>query len=142
MKYTDMALFKGRLKTAVQKWGESKIDALFPSKPQLRVFAKRGFDNLLTRHDARINKAIDTALLFVADSKGNIDSDVAIDTLADLFNEMDIRKYDVGGMGISIGKGAVSIDLPHHFIYDMLVGNLGQIRFTTEDILELKAMFA
>ena len=142
MKYNDIALFKGKLKTNIQKWAEEKIDMLFPSKPQVRVFAKRGLDNLLSRHDARINKAIDTALLFVGDKDGTVDSDVAIETLAALFNEMDVRKYDIAGIGINVGKGAISIDFPHHFVYDMLVGNLGQVKITTDDLLELKGMFA
>ena len=142
MKYNDIALFKGKLKTNIQKWAEGKIDQLFPSKPQIRVFAKRGLDNLLSRHDARINKAIDTALIFIGNKDGSIDSDTAIETLAALFNEMDVRKYDIAGIGVNIGEGAVNIDFPHHFIYDMLIGNLGQIKITTEDILELKEMFA
>ena len=141
MKYNDIALFKGKVKTAIQQWGEQKIDALFPNKAQLRVFAKRGFDNLLERHDARINKAIDTAMLFVADKHGCIDSDVAIDMLVDLFKEMEVQKYDLFGISVGVGKGAVTLDFPHHFVYDMLIGNLGQVKFTAEDFLELKGMF-
>lgn len=141
MKYADIAEFTGKCKTAIQQWGDKKIDELFPNKPQLRVFAKRGLDNILTRHDARINKAIDTAMLFVADGNGCIDSDVMIDTLVDLFKEMDVQKYDLWGIGLGVGKGAVTLDFPHNFVYDMLIGNLGQVKFTAEDILELKDMF-
>ena len=141
MKYTDIAQFKGECKTAIQQWGEEKIDALFPTKPQLRVLAKRGFDNLLTRYDHRMNTAIDTALLFVADKNGTIDSDVAIDMLVSLFQEMDIQQYTLWGIDMSVGRGSVVIDLPHHPMLDLLVGNLGQVKFTAEDILELKEMF-
>ena len=141
MKYTDIAQFKGECKTAIQQWGEEKIDALFPSKPQLRVLAKRGFDNLLTRYDQRMNSAIDTALLFIGDKNGTVDSDAAIDMLVSLFQEMDVQKYKFWGIDMSIGKGLITIDLPHHPVYDMLVGNLGQIKFNADDILELKDIF-
>lgn len=141
MKYTDIAQFTGKCKTAIQQWGEKKIDELFPSKPQLRVFAKRGFDNFLTRYDTRINKAIDTAMLFVADGQGCIDSDVAIDTLVSLFNEMDVQKYDLWGIEVGVGKGAVTLDFPHTLLFDMILGNLGQVKLTADDLLELKAMF-
>ena len=142
MKYTDIAEFTGKCKTAIQQWGDSKIDQLFPYKPQLRVFAKRGLDNILTRHDQRINKAIDTAMLFVADGNGCIDSDVLVDTLVSLFQEMDVQHYDLFGLGVGVGKGAITIDFPHNFLYDMLIGNLGQVKLTADDLLELKNLFA
>lgn len=141
MKYTDIAKFKGECKSVIQQWGEEKIDALFPNKPQVRTFAKRGLDNLLARYDARMNSAIDTALLFIADNNGTVDSDVAIDMLVSLFKEMEVQKYSFWGMDMGIGQGAITIDLPHNPIYDLLVGNLGQVKFTAEDILELKDMF-
>ena len=141
MKYTDIAQFIGKCKTAMQQWGDKKIDELFPNKPQLRVFAKRGLNNVLTRYDDRINKSIDTAMLFVADEKGCIDSDVAIDTLVSLFKEIDVRSYNLWGVDVGVGKGAVTLDFPHNFMFDMLIGNLGQVKFTAEDILELKTMF-
>ena len=141
MKYTDIAQFKSECKTAIQQWGEEKIDALFPAKPQLRVLAKRGLDNILTRYDHRMNTAIDTALIFVADKNGTIDSDAAIDMLVSLFQEMDVQKYTLWGIDMSVGHGSVIIDLPHHPMLDLFVGNLGQVKFTAEDILELKEMF-
>ena len=141
MKYTDIAKFKGECKSAIQQWGEEKIDALFPGKPQMRVMAKRGFDNLLTRCDHKMNTAIDTALLFVGDKNGTVDSDTAIDMLVGLFQEMDVQKYNAWGIDMCIGKGAITIDLPHHPMLDLFVGNLGQIKFTSDDLLELKELF-
>ena len=141
MKYADIAEFTGKCKTAVQQWGERKIDELFPGKPQLRALAKRGFDNILTRYDAKINKTIDTAMLFIADDKGNIDSDVVVDHLVSLFQEMDVQKYDVWGLDLAVGKGAITIEFPHNIMYDMLFGNLGKVKLTADDILELKDMF-
>lgn len=142
MKYTDMAQFTGKCKTAVQQWADKKIDELFPYKPQLRVFAKRGVDNILTRYDTRINKALDTAMLFVADGNGCIDSDVMVDTVVALFNEMEVQKYTVWGMDVGVGRGAVTINFPHNMVFDMLLGNLGQVKFTADDFLELKDLLA
>lgn len=142
MKYTDMAQFTGKCKAAVQQWADKKIDELFPYKPQLRVFAKRGVDNILTRYDTRINKALDTAMLFVADGNGCIDSDVMVDTVVALFNEMEVQKYTVWGMDVGVGRGAVTINFPHNMVFDMLLGNLGQVKFTADDFLELKDLLA
>ena len=76
--------------------------------------------------------------LFVADKQGVVDSDVMIDTLCNLFKEMEERKYPMGMVDVTIGKGQLVIDLPHNLFLEMLVGDLGKVKFTTEDIKEFK----
>lgn len=138
MKKEDLNMFKGEIKDAIQQWGEGKIDTLFPQKAATKSFFKNAFNNLLSREDSRINKWLDTAFLFIADKNGTIDSDVMIDTVDSLFKEMDSKEYDFGMVHVVVGKGEVIIGFPRNILFDMLVGNMGSVKFTSEDIGELK----
>lgn len=138
MKIDDVNQFKGELKGSMQSWAENKVDELFASRPQSRVFMKNAINNVMTRFDDKLNKYIDMMFLFVADKQGVVDSDVMIDTLCNLFKEMEERKYPMGMVDVTIGKGQLVIDLPHNLFLEMLVGDLGKVKFTTEDIKEFK----
>jgi hypothetical protein len=138
MRIEDVNQFKGQLKSAMQSWAESKVDELFANRASARVFMKNAVNNMMNRWDSKINSYIDTMFVFVADKDGIVDSDLMIDTLANLFKEMDERKYPMGMVDITVGKGQLVIDLPHNLFLEMLVGDLGKVRFTTEDIKEFK----
>lgn len=138
MKIDDVNQFKGELKGAMQSWAESKVDELFASRPQAKVLMKNGINNVMNRFDDKLNKYIDMMFLFVADKNGVVDSDVMIDTLASLFKEMDERHYAIGMVDVTVGKGQLLIELPHNLFLEMLVGDLGRVKFTTEDIREFK----
>lgn len=140
MKYEDKSKFIGEVKTAVQEWAEGKIDALFPNKPQARALLKRGLNNRLTREDERVNRMLDTALLFVADERGTIDSDAVVDIVADLLTEMDVQRYQMGIVEVMAGKGEVVVSLPQNVYLDMIVGRLGTVRLTVDDLRELKEL--
>ena len=138
MKKEDLNLFKGEIKDAIQQWGDGKIDALFPQKAATKSFFKNALNNLLSKEDLKINRWLDAAFLFIADKNGTIDSDVMIDTVNSLFKEMDVKEYDFGMVHVVIGKGEAIIGFPRNILFDMLVGNLGSVKFTSEDIGELK----
>lgn len=138
MKIDDVNQFKGELKTAMQSWAESKVDELFASRPQARVFMKNAISNVMNRFDDKLNKYIDMMFLFVADKNGVVDSDVMVDTVANLFKEMDERHYAMGMVDVTVGKGQLLIELSHNLFLEMLVGDLGRVKFTTEDIREFK----
>ena len=70
MKVTDINQFKGDLKTQLQIWAESKIDGIFPTKPQVRGILKKGLNNYMYRLDDKLDKMIDNSLLFLGDEKG------------------------------------------------------------------------
>ncbi len=138
MKIEDVTQFKGAIKNALQDWGNAKIDEMLSKKAAPKAFLKNGLNNMLTRYDTNINKWVDTIFLFVADENGVIDSDTMIDTLADIFKEMPKKEYSFGYFGMVAGDGEVVISFPHNFLMDMLVGDMGSVKFTTEDILEFK----
>lgn len=140
MKKEDLNQFKGEIKTAVQTWAEGKIDSLFPDKAHTRTFFKNGLSNFLARKDALMNKWLDTGFLFVSGEDGTIDSDVMVDNLVSLFEEMDVREYQLGMAKVTVGKGQVIVDMPHNFLLDMFIGSLGSIKFTSEDLRELKEL--
>ena len=140
MKYDEFFRFKGQLKTAIQTWTEDKIDTLLEGKEMARTLLKRGLNNWLTRQEASIDKGLDTALLFIADEHGHVDSDTMVDMAVELFREMDEREYRlIGGMATaSVGHGAITITLPDNPYMDMIFGKWGTIRITSDDLLEFK----
>lgn len=138
MRIEDVNQFKGELKSAFQQWGESKIDELFAERAAARTFMKNGLNNMLNRFDGKINSYVDTFFLFVADESGRVDSDTMIDSLAGLFKEMKEHKYPMGMVDVTVGNGQLVIDLPHNIFLEMLVGDLGKVKFTTEDIKDFK----
>lgn len=141
MKTDDINRFKGQLKTAIQEWGYSKIDEILPNKPQVRTFLKNGFNNILVRQDAKLNKYIDGLVLFVGNEQGVIDTDVMVDMVADMFKELEPHKYQFEMFDIEIGRGEVVLNLPQNYMYDLLFGGSGRFRMTADDILELKNYF-
>lgn len=141
MKIEDVNQFKGTIKNALQDWGNAKIDEMLPKRAGAKAFLKNGLGNMLTRYDAYVNKWVDSIFLFVADENGAINSDTMIDTLSDIFSEMPKKEYSFGSFGIVAGAGEVIISFPHNFLMDMLVGDMGSVKFTTEDILEIKNFF-
>lgn len=136
MKATDINQFKGELKTAIQSWGNSKIDELFKNSIS-RTFAKNGLNNMLNRYDASMNKGIDMLWMFIADENGVVDSDVLVDNVIAMLKEMDLKEYNIMGLNMTIGKGEVAIEMPKNIFFDMLVG-CSKIRFTSNDINEFK----
>lgn len=139
MKAEDLTKFKGEIKSAMQDWGESKIDELFPGKASAKQFMKNGLHNMLNRYDQQMNQYLDQLFLFVADERGVIDSDVMVDTIAGIFSEIDpIQQYNLGFVDVTIGKGELGIHLPDNMFLNMLVGQRGAIKFTTNDILDFK----
>lgn len=139
----ETARLTGDLKAAVRKWAYGKIDELAADRPKLKaasVYLKRGLNNYMEREDKRINSMVDSLTLFVADKDGKIDTDMLIDDAVTMFKEMDVAYAEIGSFGIEYGKGAVTINIPHNVFLDMIFGDLGQIRITAEDILEIKQL--
>lgn len=140
----EINTFKSDLKSNIQAWTEDKIDKLSTTRPKLKaasVYMKRGLNNWLDREDMRINKIVDNLLLFVTDESGNINTDIIIDDLINMFNGMDVRQAQVGFINVEYGKGEIKINIPHNPMLDLLFGDLGQVKITSEDILEIKKMF-
>ncbi len=141
----ETAKLTDNLKVAVKEWANGKIDELAAGRPKLKaasVYLKRGLDNWMEREDKRINSMVDGIALFVADKDGNIDTDTLIDDAVAMFKEMDVNFSEIGMFGIEYGKGVITVNIPHNLLLDMIFGDLGQIRITADDLLEIKQMIA
>ena len=135
--------FKGDLKTSIQSWVEGKIDALCDGKPKMKaasVYLKRGLNNYLSREDLRINRAVDNALLFITDENGAIDTDVVVEDVVEMFKNMERQEKRIGMFRLEYGQGEIKITIPDNPFMDMIFGNLGMVRITADDLLELKEL--
>lgn len=133
---SDIAAFKGNLKTAVQMWSNDLVDELFAS-PVRRRNVKRFIGNWLDFQDERINKWLDNVVLVGLDKDGNINSDLIIEEAAALFKEFDYHTTLLG-CNIDISSGKAVISLPDNMMTYLLFGNKSGFSFSEQDILKLK----
>ena len=133
---SDIAAFKGNLKTAVQMWSSDLVDELFAS-PVRRRNVKRFIGNWLDFQDERINKWLDNVVLIGFDKDGNINSDLIVDEAAALFKEFDYHTI-LWGCNIDVSNGKAVVSLPDNIATYLLFGNKSGFSFTEQDILKLK----
>ena len=137
----DINLLKGDIKTALMQWSEGKLNALCMAHPQLKpmsVYLRRGLTNYLDRIDDKVDSAVDMLLLFVADKDGNIDTDTLINDAVEMFKLSDVHQSNIGVFDLTYGAGEILLTMPHNPLLDIFFGNLGQIKLTADDLLELR----
>ena len=133
---SDIAAFKGNLKTAVQMWSSDLVDELFVS-PVRRRNVKRFISNWLDFQDERINKWLDNVVLVGLDKDGNINSDLIVEEAAALFKEFDYHTT-LWGCNIEISNGKAVVSLPDNMMTYLLFGNKSGFSFSEQYILKLK----
>jgi hypothetical protein len=138
MKASDVNAFKGQLKDALVGWAGSMVDQMLPNKVAARTLFKNAIGNVVSRFDEKVNQLVDYAFLVFGDSSGVIDTDTTIDMLCDMLNEMKPTDYSLGFANTTIGKGEIRIQFPHNIFSDLIVGDLGGVKFTSADIKQLK----
>lgn len=146
MMYTKDSIHKLKedLKRNLQTWAEGKIDTLCAERPKMKyasVYLKRGLRNWIAREDARLDSMTDGVLLFVTDENGCVNTDVVIQDLVGMFKEMDVQQAHVGSFLVEYGKGELKIAIPHNPLLDLVFGDLGEVKITSEDLLEMKDLF-
>ena len=138
MRVSDVNAFKGQFKDAALKWVGSLVDQMLPNKVAARTLVKNAIGNVLARLDGKINQMVDTAFVMFGDANGVVDTDTTIDLLCDMLKEMPHKEYSFGMVGLKAGNGEIRIEFPHNIFSDLLVGDLGGVKFSTDDIKELK----
>lgn len=133
---SDIAAFKGNIKTAVQMWTSDLVDDLFAS-PVRRRNIKRFIGNWLDFQDERINKMLDNVVLVGLDKDGNIDAGLIIDEAAALFKEFDYHTA-LWGCEVDVSNGKAVVSLPDNMVSYLLFGSKSGFSFTEQDILKLK----
>jgi hypothetical protein len=138
MRVSDVNAFKGQFKDASLKWAGSLVDQMLPNKVAARTLVKNAIGNVLARLDGKVNQMVDTAFVMFGDADGVVDTDSTIDLICDMLKEMPQKEYSLGMLSAKVGKGEVFIAFPHGIFSDLLVGDVGGVRFTTEDFKQLK----
>jgi len=138
MKTDDLFSLKGKVKDAVVRWGDMMVDRMFPKMPQLRAGLKRGVNNLVSRYDDKANTWLDGIFLMAGDEAGNVDTDTLVDMAADILDELPVSSLDLYVFRADIGKGEIVLRFPDGFLASALTGELGGVRITREDIIEMK----
>lgn len=138
MRVTDVNAFKGQFKDALLNWTGSMVDQMLPNKVAARTLFKNAIGNVLARFDGKVNQAIDTVFLMFGDASGVIDTDSTIDLLCDMLTEMKPSEYSLGVIGVTVGQGEIKVQFPHNIFSELIVGDLGGVKFTTADIKEIK----
>lgn len=141
MKTADINAFKGQIKDNILKWAEQQIDQMLPNKVAARAMLKNMAGNVLARFDHKIDQGVDALFLMFGDTKGNIDSDTVVDFVCDMLKEMPPTDYAIGSVGATVGKGEIRVQFPRNVFSDLIVGDLGGVRFTTADIQQIKNLF-
>lgn len=134
----DVNALKGRLKNALVDWSGSLIDQVLPNRVTARTLAKNALGNAIARFDGNVNQMVDTVFLIFGDESGSIDTDSTIDLLCDMLDEMPKKDYDLGMIKANVGNGEIVIKLPDSIFSDLIVGDLGGVKITCEDIKGLK----
>ena len=138
---TEVGKIKADISPALQQWSGSKIDALITAHPQLKpmsIYLRRGVANYLQRIEGEIDSAVDMLTLFAADEAGNIDAGTLIGDAVEMFKLTDVHEAKVGILDLTYGAGEVVLSLPHNPILDIFVDDLGVIKLTADDLLELR----
>lgn len=141
MKTTDINAFKGQVKDNILKWAGAQVDQMLPTKVTARAMLKNAAGNILARFDRKVGQAVDAAFLMFGDAQGAIDSDVLVDRLCDMLQEMPPTDYALGPIGATVGKGQIVIQFPHNVFSDLIVGDLGGAKITAADIKQIKNLF-
>lgn len=141
MKTADINAFKGQIKDNILKWAEQQIDQMLPNKAAARAMLKNMAGNVLARFDHKIDQGVDALFLMFGDTKGNIDSDTVVDFVCDMLKEMPPTDYAIGSVGATVGKGEIRVQFPRNVFSDLIVGDLGGVKFTTADIQQIKNLF-
>ena len=138
MRVSDVNAFKGQFKDAALNWVGSLVDQMLPNKVAARTLFKNAIGNAMARLDGKVNQMVDTAFVIFGDADGVIDTDSTIDLLCDMLKEMPQKEYSFGMVSAKVGKGEIAIQFPHNVFSDLLVGDLGGVKFSTDDIKQLK----
>ena len=138
MRVSDVNAFKGQFKDAALNWAGSLIDQMLPNKVTARTLFKNAIGNALARFDGKVNELVDVAFVMFGDAEGVIDTDSTIDLLCNMLKEMPQKEYSFGMVSLKVGNGDIRLDFPHNIFSDLLVGDLGGVKLSTDDIKELK----
>lgn len=139
----NIPTLKEKMLSSLDTWLKERIDEMVSDNPTLAVssvYIKRGCHNILKKYEGKISQSIDNAALFLADEKGDINTNTLFADVIELFKGLEDSHFDIGLVQGVVGKGKISITLPDNIFTNIIFGNKKTITFNEKDFLELKAL--
>jgi hypothetical protein len=104
------------------------------------VYIKNGIRNYRKREEAKWDKMIDDAALFIADEKGDVDMDKVFKDAMQYLNDVEEMPISLGLFDGTIGKGAIKIHIPNNMLMRIMFGDNAALVLGESDFLALKEL--
>lgn len=143
--YTEGAAIKKKVADAIEEWALEIVDGFTSGNPRMTmtgVYIKNGIRNYRKREEAKWDKMIDDAALFIADEKGEVDMDKVFKDAMQYLNDVEEMPISLGLFDGSIGKGTIRIHIPDNMLMRLLFGENSALILREADFKALKEMMA
>lgn len=141
--YTEGAAIKKKVADAIEEWALEIVDGFTSGNPRMTmtgVYIKNGIRNYRKREEAKWDKMIDDAALFIADEKGEVDMDKVFKDAMQYLNDVEEMPISLGLFDGSIGKGTIKIHIPDNMLMRLLFGENSALILREADFKALKEM--
>lgn len=143
--YTEGAAIKKKVADAIEEWALEIVDGFTSGNPRMTmtgVYIKNGIRNYRKREEAKWDKMIDDAALFIADEKGEVDMDKVFKDAMQYLNDVEEMPISLGLFDGTIGKGTIKIHIPDNMLMRLLFGENSALILREADFKALKEMMA
>jgi hypothetical protein len=141
--YTEGAAIKKKVADAIEEWALEIVDGFTSGNPRMTmtgVYIKNGIRNYRKREEAKWDKMIDDAALFIADEKGEVDMDKVFKDAMQYLNDVEEMPISLGLFNGSIGKGTIKIHIPDNMLMRIMFGDNAALVLGESDFLALKEL--
>lgn len=141
--YTEGAAMKKKVADAIEEWALEIVDGFTSGNPRMTmtgVYIKNGIRNYRKREEAKWDKMIDNAALFIADEKGEVDMDKVFKDAMQYLNDVEEMPISLGLFDGTIGKGAIKIHIPNNMLMRIMFGDNAALVLGESDFLALKEL--
>lgn len=143
--YTEGAAMKKKVADAIEEWALEIVDGFTSGNPRMTmtgVYIKNGIRNYRKREEAKWDKMIDDAALFIADEKGEVDMDKVFKDAMQYLNDVEEMPISLGLFDGTIGKGAIKIHIPDNMLMRIVFGDNAALVLKEDDFLALKELIS
>lgn len=141
--YTEGAAIKKKVADAIEEWALEIVDGFTSGNPRMTmtgVYIKNGIRNYRKREEAKWDKMIDDAALFIADEKGEVDMDKVFKDAMQYLNDVEEMPISLDLFDGTIGKGTIKIHIPDNMLMRLLFGENSALVLREADFKALKEM--
>lgn len=141
--YTESATMKKKVADAIEEWALEIVDGFTSGNPRMTmtgVYIKNGIRNYRKREEAKWDKMIDDAALFIADEKGEVDMNKVFKDAMQYLNDVEEMPISLGLFDGTIGKGTIKIHIPNNMLMRIMFGDNAALVLGESDFLALKEL--